>query len=235
MIHLIILADDSDAYAYHFVTDDLELIKKKEQFILSSLKDSPIVLSPHILKTSDSSWAAVVKSDPYFADFKEYSSKTQFINKVEESSQLTDVEVADYLISKFSINKYPLQKVLYYAYADHLVINKKPLFSARFLAFDHGPVDYDVWKYSFKHNNPLNHSHIGMLQKISSNKKIQKYLDRAYDKYGSFFEDGNSFDDSSQNPTHNPGTPWSRAYAKGQNTVITDDDIQKYHYLEKID
>ncbi|WP_270537770.1 hypothetical protein [Limosilactobacillus fermentum] len=59
-------------------------------------------------------------------------------------------------------------------------------------------------------------------------------IDEAVDKYLPFFEQEPLVSDPAANPTHRPGTPWQRAYQQGQNTVIDDDLIRRYHYLEEI-
>ena len=80
----------------------------------------------------------------------------------------------------------------------------------------------------------LNQKNFDFTQKVSSNPLIKKFIDNSVKKYAEFFDDGQRFENSNKNPTHNIGTPWDRAYKKGQNTLLSDDDIKNYHYLERI-
>ncbi|MCC4373595.1 type II toxin-antitoxin system antitoxin SocA domain-containing protein [Limosilactobacillus reuteri] len=52
--------------------------------------------------------------------------------------------MASYLKTQFNLYTFPLQKVLYYSYADYLESKGHRLFLASFQAFDHGPVDRKV-------------------------------------------------------------------------------------------
>lgn len=53
-------------------------------------------------------------------------------------------------------------------------------------------------------------------------------------KYGQYYQQHDAWNHETDNLTHRPGTPWSIAHAKGQNTLLSDDDILKYHALERL-
>ncbi|MGE9967910.1 hypothetical protein ACQRAZ_09510 [Limosilactobacillus mucosae] len=53
-------------------------------------------------------------------------------------------------------------------------------------------------------------------------------------KYGQYYQQHDAWNHEADNLTHRPGPPWSIAHAKGQNTLLSDDDILKYHALERL-
>lgn len=53
-------------------------------------------------------------------------------------------------------------------------------------------------------------------------------------KYGQYYQQHDAWNHEADNLTHRAGTPWSIAHAKGRNTLLSDDDILKYHYLEQL-
>ncbi|MBW3349711.1 Panacea domain-containing protein [Limosilactobacillus reuteri] len=142
--------------------------------------------------------------------------------------------MAGYLKTQFNLHAFPLQKVLYYSYADYLESKGHRLFSASFQAFDHGPVDRKVWRKAQDNLKELQEKNYDFIQKAALNPSIKEFIDNSVKKYANFFDSGQRFENSDQNPTHNNGTPWNRAYSKGRNTLLSDDDIKKYHYLEQI-
>lgn len=53
-------------------------------------------------------------------------------------------------------------------------------------------------------------------------------------KYSQYYQQHDAWNHEADNLTHRPGTPWSIAHAKGQNTLLSDDDILKYHALKRL-
>ena len=49
-----------------------------------------------------------------------------------------------------------------------------------------------------------------------------------------YYQQHDAWNHEADNLTYRPGTPWSIAHAKGQNTLLSDDDILKYHALEQL-
>ena len=235
MIQLILLVTyRRQKLAYRFASTHYQEIEEQEKKIGHLIKNIPLSFSIHTLSTSDASLEALKEKDPYFKDVQYESSLESFISDMKSKSELNDEDIASYLQTKYHLDAFSLQKVLYYGYAGFLTEFHQRPFNAQFIAFSHGPVDYGIWKRIKYSPETLNYQ-FDFLQKIASKPKIKQYLDGVVEKYGQYFQKTNSFKNDDENPTHNLGTPWSRAYAKGQNTTITDDDILKYHYLEKID
>ena len=197
-------------------------------------KNISLSFGSHIIATKEASFDSLCKKDPYFKQFTSYQNLESFMEKVKEKSLLTDEEVAGYLRTQFNLHAFLLQKVLYYSYSDYLEENGNRLFLASFLAFDHGPVDRKIWRMAQYEPDTLQRKNYDFAQKVAFNSMAKAFIDNSVKKYARFFDNGHRFEDSSKNPTHNNGTPWDRAYKKGQNTLLTDDDIKKYHYLERI-
>lgn len=113
-----------------------------------------------------------------------------------------------------TITNMRINKLLYYAQAWSLVRNKKPLFDEDFEAWDYGPVVPSVYKKykRFKKNN------IDVLDKdYSVNDISENDLDALLGSYSYF----NQFSTSKLvNATHRKGSPWSKAYSKGQSSKI---------------
>lgn len=235
MIQLVELVTvDNENLAYHYASDNIDEVFNQEKKFNELTKNIPLSFSSHVLATEGASFDSLCKKDPYFRRFTSCQNLESFIKRVREKGQLTDKEVAGYLRKKFSLHAFPLQKVLYYSYADYLEKNEDRLFLASFEAFDHGPVDRSVWRMAQYDPDTLQKENYDFAQKVAFNPMIKVFIDNSVKKYAKFFDDGQRFEDSSKNPTHNSGTPWDRAYKKGQNTLLTDDDIKKYHYLEHI-
>ena len=53
-------------------------------------------------------------------------------------------------------------------------------------------------------------------------------------KYGQYYQQHDAWNHEADNLTYRPGIHWSIAHAKGQNTLLSDDDILKYHALERL-
>lgn len=216
MIQLVELVTvDNEDLAYHYGSDNIDEVFEHERFFNELIKDIPLSFSSHILATEDASFDSLCEKDPYFKQFLAYHDLKLFIKKVKEKSQLTDEEVAGYLKTQFNLHAFPLQ-------------------SASFQAFDHGPVDRKVWRKAQDNLKELQEKNYDFVQKVALNPSIKEFIDNSVKKYANFFDSGQQFENSDQNPTHNNGTPWNRAYSKGRNTLLSDDDIKKYHYLEQI-
>lgn len=64
--------------------------------------------------------------------------------------------------------------------------------------------------------------------------RIIDIVNETAQKYGQYYQQHDAWNYKADNLTHRPGTPWSIAHAKGQNTLLSDDDILKYHVLERL-
>lgn len=64
--------------------------------------------------------------------------------------------------------------------------------------------------------------------------RIIDIINEMAQKYGQYYQQHDAWNHEADNLTHRPGTPWSIAHAKGRNTLLSDDDILKYHALERL-
>jgi uncharacterized phage-associated protein len=135
--------------------------------------------------------------------------------------------------------RFAFHKILYYIYADFLVRNRYPLFNANFVAFEQGPVEYDIYQIE-KQNQAslLNDASLELkLQLLPNRKQVLELIEQDVNRYQDYFNNvwtHNHGHDANYNPTHHNGTPWQRAIEKGRNSAILDSDIVKYHSLEII-
>ena len=245
VMHLIAYArlNEGYEYVYDYSTDEsnLELIKKKSQELSNMTSDNEKSLyTVHFLTAEGSGFKAVKNMDPYFKNAQQVESLDEFVNVIQSNSQLTSIDVASYIERICpNIGSFALQKTLYYVYADWLKKYKNPLFSANFLAFARGPVDSDVYRIKTYNKEKLEKSNLFHV-KIASRKEranIIELINNDVLKYADYYNEvwriyKAEYDEF--NLTHKEGTPWYRAYEKGQNSPILDSDIIKYHELECI-
>ncbi len=85
-------------------------------------------------------------------------------------------EVAGYLKTHFNLHAFPLQKVLYYSYADYLESKGHRLFLASFQAFDHGPVERKVWRKAQDNLKELQEKNYDFIQKAALNPSIKELI-----------------------------------------------------------
>lgn len=64
--------------------------------------------------------------------------------------------------------------------------------------------------------------------------RIIDIVNETAQKYGEYYQQHDAWNHEADNLTYRPGTPWSIAHAKGQNTLLSDDDILKYHALARL-
>ncbi|MGY8660934.1 Panacea domain-containing protein [Bradyrhizobium sp. UFLA05-109] len=124
-----------------------------------------------------------------------------------------------------------LQKLVYIAHGWNLAINGEPLVNSLPEAWDNGPVFREIWDhirdfgYRGQHcalTDPFDNREIS--EELSSQEKA--VIDHVWNKYRGFSGLALS------KMTHEPGTPWYRAYfGGGQNTPLSNEHI-KHHYVE---
>lgn len=224
---------------YRVTSDDPQVIKQEQKGIAAKLDQLDMVPGIHTLTTDDGTVASLVDKDPYFEGVEDTNSWADFETRVTQMSRLTTTEVAAYMIHKYHLSlhqRYAIQKTLYYLYADHIATEGR-LFEGQFVAYDRGPVDSKLLNLMVHDPKRINRSRFLFHEKIGVGQKRTQVLtaiDETVDKYLPFFEQEPLVSDPAAKPTHRPGTPWQRAYQQGQNTVIDDDLIRRYHYLEEI-
>lgn len=235
IIHLIALAKfDDEAFAYHFSSADYQDIINKRIMLVDKTKDIPPIFSVHVLKTNDLSFQSVQDMDPYFGDTQEFFDLDSFIDRIREHLKLTSVDVAAYLKQKYGLQPFSLEKTLYYIYADYLESERKPLFSAQFVAFDRGPVDRKVYRINRHHQDILREKNNLEVKTIATGKftYLTQLIDEEVKKYSRYFD--SVWTNGNENPTHRGNTPWSIARDRGgQNAAIDDQLILEHHHLER--
>lgn len=148
------------------------------------------------------------------------------------------IKIADYFIKKSEseIDKEPskkldalkLQKLLYYAKAWNLVLNKgDKLFPDEFQAWVHGPASPKVWHYFQEFNFSVKHPEIKEeeFSDIPANQK--EVLDRIWDIYG-------KFDAKYLEMLTHSEDPWLKARTDLNDgdisqRIISDESIQSYY------
>ena len=147
------------------------------------------------------------------------------------SDKISVFDVANFYISKAEpgsgslMTPLRLQKLVYYSQAWSLAILGEPLFNGAFLAWVHGPVNYDLWRkykeYSYRPIPP---------RKFAAHKFSEDQLDlleEVWEVYGQF--DAKYLEQL----THNE-RPWQEAregYAPGDrcNVIISMDTMKEYY------
>jgi uncharacterized phage-associated protein len=142
--------------------------------------------------------------------------------------------------SEQGLTQMQLQKLAYIANGWNLAINGEPLIAEDVQAWDNGPVYRDLWDHVTGYGSafitklisPANKPNFfGAVQSkepysaqlTESERQIVEHVWRRYGRHGAF---------QLSKMTHQPGTPWYKAYfGRGKNTVIHPDDI-KQHYTE---
>ncbi len=142
--------------------------------------------------------------------------------------------------SESGLTQMQLQKLAYIANGWNLAINNEPLVAEDVQAWDNGPVYRDLWDHVTRYGSALIAKLISPANKPNffqkelskepyaaqlseSEKQVINHVWRRYGRYGAF---------TLSEMTHQPGTPWHKAYfGIGRNARIDPDDI-KQHYVE---
>ncbi|MBQ0836993.1 Panacea domain-containing protein [Lactiplantibacillus pentosus] len=202
-----------------------------------------ISYATHTIDTERNSWDSVVAADPFFEDVSHYTDVVSFINDLELGLKVTANDIAELISEKVEqqtgqlVPEMALMKLVYYVYSEALTKYQIRLFDNNFVAFDHGPVDRDVWdriKYSKNYEvEPVftkNETSPVQAKLLASGKYqiIQKVIDDIL----SVPSTTSKYD--LMRKTHQHGTPWDIAYKNGQNTRITDELIRQHHAVESL-
>jgi uncharacterized phage-associated protein len=133
-----------------------------------------------------------------------------------------------------------LQKLVYIANGWNLAINGEPLVGEDIEAWDNGPVFRELWGYLTRFGSAPVTSLISPATKKDffgrersaepfqaelshSEREVIEHVWRRYGRYGAFKLSG---------LTHQPGTPWYKAYfGIGRNARLDPDDIHQ-HYID---
>lgn len=124
-----------------------------------------------------------------------------------------------------------IQKLAYIAHGWNLAINKEPLIEENPEAWDNGPVYRSIWDHI--KDNGYQGQNCALVDRFDGKELVAELtprekliIDHVWKKYNSY-----SANKLSQ-MTHEPDTPWSKAYFdRGRNAQLSNDEIQK-HYIE---
>lgn len=197
----------------------------------------------HKLITDSSSWKSVIKKDSFFSDILIISSLNGFIKALKEDNILTANNVAKFILSIHPMSHLRLQKILYYAFAEHLLEYQERLFPESISAFKYGPVVEEVF-HEYKHygsskidfeeddvafyRNSLS-GPSSMLKVLTTENGVQA----ANTILKVLLEYGDESANDLVTKTHSSGGPWDRVYVPGENNEITEKLIMKYHHKVK--
>lgn len=131
MLHMIALAKQNGiALAYHFAATDKEEFLKKRSELRNISPDFLAGISIHVINSEGTTFADIQSMDPYFSDAIQLDSVSELVEKVRRLSQLNATDIAAYLVQRYHLNSFLLQKTLYYIYADYLEKYREPPFIA---------------------------------------------------------------------------------------------------------
>ncbi|GGG15285.1 hypothetical protein GCM10011344_14850 [Dokdonia pacifica] len=145
------------------------------------------------------------------------------------------IDISNYFIKKYSsigaLTPMKLIKLTYISYAWYMTLfkGKKFLLAEKPQAWEYGPVFPSLYS-ELRHYGKIGITRPikPLLKKtvaISQDDSI--FLDRMWSMYGEF---GGIYLSAI---THTTDSPWDRAYKKGRNTIIKDEDILE-HYQSKL-
>ena len=158
---------------------------------------------------------------------------------MKKDSQITALDVSKFLLSLKSMTNLKLQKMIYLVYAEYLEKTGKKLFKDDIIAFKYGPVVpsvYEYYKDNGRNNIQVDKDEEIFAQEITlpmvlarflqslDEKNVIDSIQRTFEKYGKLTAS------ELVAITHRKGTPWDHTNI---NDIITDENILKYHHVEK--
>lgn len=233
--------------AFHYSSESKLDPDIMRTFLQSARKHCDISrIAIHKLTTSSLSWESVVEADKFFENVFATQDMDLFFELVDQDQELSAYDVAKFILSLTSVSHLKLQKLLYYAYADYLLLTRKKLFADEILAFKYGPVVQDVFDNFRSYGSSkidyveddiecLKFKDLSVpmaLMKIISAENGQQIVQsilKTLQKYNKFTA-GQLVD-----LTHSKNGPWKTVYRTGQNRVIYDDVILKYHHNVEVE
>ena len=158
---------------------------------------------------------------------------------MKKDSQITAQDVSKFLLSLKSMTNLKLQKMIYLVYAEYLDKTGKKLFKDDIIAFKYGPVVpsvYEYYKDNGRNNIQVDKDEEIFAQEITLPMVLARFLQsldekNVIDSIQSTFEKyGQLTAGELVAITHRKGTPWDHTNI---NDIITDENILKYHHVEK--
>jgi len=242
--HFIAIASDYTSgirIGWHY-SDEKRLNTNKIQSFMKTVKQKcgDIPLAIHKLSTESTEWQSVVDKDSFFEDVVITPDMDKFIELVTADRKLSAYDVAKFILSIYPTSHLKLQKLLYFAYAEFLIKTGKKLFDDPIVAYKYGPVVESVFQKFKVHGSSIidfmedEESNIKIVDiaitptfmKVASSEQGIKAMSCILDvikKYSSY----SAFE--LVQLTHKKGGPWDRVYRPGQNRIIKDELIYRYH------
>ena len=158
---------------------------------------------------------------------------------MKKDSQITALDVSKFLLSLKSMTNLKLQKMIYLVYAEYLDKTGKKLFKDDIIAFKYGPVVpsvYEYYKDNGRNNIQVDKDEEIFAQEITLPMVLARFLQsldekNVIDSIQTTFEKYGQLTASELVAiTHRKGTPWDHT---NLNDIITDENILKYHHVEK--
>ena len=246
--HFIAITSDyaqGQRIAWHYATEEKLDTKRIKSFLQKTKISFPnIAFGIHKLSTSSTSWESVVEKDSFFEDVCANADEDVFLKYLEADRDITAQDVAKIFLKLVPMSHLKLQKMIYLAYKDYLVKYGKKMFSEEIVAFKYGPVVSEVYQMYKKSGA----SEIELTDDDETPFKIKDTaipaifikLTRADDGFSKFDsiarvlkKYGNRTAGELVDYTHSQDATWDKVYVEGQNHVLTDEVILKYHQNEK--
>jgi len=256
--HFIILSSDyceGTRIGLHYVlkgdASDVPVIKSMTETVGNAFDGKPVSFSTHMVQTDAADWTSVPAKDHYFSTVWIIDDLQKFVGIIRSNREFKGIDVAAYLASQSPYTHTRLEKLAYYCYANYLCTTGKRLFADSIYAFAHGPVVGSVYDTLKEYSKGTG----GVLLKFD-----QQAPDRDDDKPVKvkfkpieirsklrFAEDGSEKVDFIDKTvvryerystadlvemTHQPDTPWSKAYTGENYRPISDGCILRWHINE---
>ena len=219
-----------------------ELKKDLDRIIQECGRD--VSISTHMIQAERKDWKSVWEADHFFKGVKVIETLEEFIKLIQQDRELEGIDIAKYILSKFTCTQLKLQKLVYLCFADYLCETEKKLFTDKIYAFKYGPVVDTVYKrykeYGYK---PIEEETIDIDSKnifempaksriLFAKDGTEKILiiEKTLKKYGEMT--------ASQlvDLTHKQDSPWNKTSKSDSSNYIPIDleTIKKYHKFEII-
>lgn len=134
------------------------------------------------------------------------------------------VDVASYILQeKGRLTGYQLQKLLYYSQAWCLVTQGRPLFEEEILAWQHGPVVYEVFREHARKKSIVSRDVTGNADRLTPEDRV--VVDAVLDGYGSLT--GDELEALSHSES-----PWASVFDHGSSAsspVVSTDSMFDYY------
>lgn len=199
------------------------------------IKKYPI--SIHIVEADGKHWESVLQNDRFFDNIKIVRNPKEFFKLLKQNENLSGLDIAYYILSKYHCCHTKLEKLVYFCYADYLAKTQKKLFIDKIYAFDYGPVVASVFskfkkKYDLQFDKQIQEAYQEQPLRsriLASEDGVQKIfsVNETLEKYGCLSAK------ELVNLTHCTNSPWDKA-PKGKYKTISDELIKNYHYNETL-